>query len=60
MGLPPAAANAGLDEIHKGKTEAPRLLTPQGLTNLAAFAKLYGYVRFFHPSNQAAATDWET
>jgi hypothetical protein len=25
---------------------------------LRAFAKLYGYVRFFHPSDQAAAADW--
>jgi C-terminal processing protease CtpA/Prc len=48
-----------LDEIHKDKTEAPRPFTPQGLTNLTAFAKLYGYVRFFHPSDQAAKTDWE-
>jgi C-terminal processing protease CtpA/Prc len=55
--------DVGLDilgEIHKDKTEAPRPLTPQGLTNLTAFAKLYGYVRFFHPSDQAAKTDWET
>lgn len=49
-----------LDEIHKDKTEAPRALTSQGLTNLTAFTKLYGYVRFFHPSDQAATTDWET
>jgi hypothetical protein len=27
--------------------------------NLRAFAKLYGYVRWFHPSDQAAALDWE-
>jgi C-terminal processing protease CtpA/Prc len=25
-----------------------------------AFARLYGYVRHFHPSDQAARTDWET
>jgi hypothetical protein len=49
-----------LDEIHRDKTEGPRPLTPQGLTNQKAFAKLYGYVRFFRPSDQAAATDWET
>ncbi|MHC4406462.1 MAG: S41 family peptidase [Planctomycetota bacterium] len=28
--------------------------------NLRAFAKLYGYVRFFHPSDEAAETDWDT
>ena len=49
-----------LNEIHKDKTEAPRPLTAQGLTNLTAFARLYGYVRHFHPSDQAAAADWET
>lgn len=26
--------------------------------NLRAFAKLYGYVRFFHPSDEAAEADW--
>jgi C-terminal processing protease CtpA/Prc len=40
--------------------QPPRHLTPRGVTNLTAFAKLYGYVRFFHPSDQAAAADWET
>ena len=31
----------------------------QEIDNLRAFAKLYGYARFFHPSDEAAATDWE-
>jgi C-terminal processing protease CtpA/Prc len=26
--------------------------------NLHAFSRLYGFVRFFHPSDEAAATDW--
>jgi C-terminal processing protease CtpA/Prc len=26
---------------------------------LAQFARLYGYVRFFHPSDEAAAIDWD-
>ncbi len=29
------------------------------IQNLRAFAKLYGYVRYFHPSDAAADTDWE-
>ena len=29
------------------------------ITNLRAFAKLYGYVRYFHPSDAAAEVDWE-
>lgn len=28
------------------------------IERLAAFAKLYGYIRFFHPSDQAAKIDW--
>lgn len=28
--------------------------------NLRAFAKLYGYVRYFHPSDEAAGIDWDT
>lgn len=38
--------------------EPPRPLTPRGLANLMAFARLLGYVRYFHPSDQAAAADW--
>ena len=39
----------------------PRPLTGQGLTNLTALTRLIGYVRFFHPSDQAAGltnADW--
>ena len=34
---------------------------PSGTTieNLLAFAKLYGYVRYFHPSDAASSIDWE-
>jgi hypothetical protein len=39
--------------------EAARALTPRALDNEIAFAKLLGYVRHFHPSDQAAATDWD-
>jgi hypothetical protein len=38
----------------------PRPVTRQGLTNLHAFARLYGLVRFFHPSDEAAAADWDS
>jgi C-terminal processing protease CtpA/Prc len=31
----------------------------QTIANLRAFAKLYGYVRFFHPSDEAARIDWD-
>ena len=29
------------------------------LENIRTFAKLYGYVRYFHPSDEAIALDWE-
>jgi len=37
---------------------APSQVSPQGLGNLAAFARLYGLVRWFHPSDAAAGVDW--
>lgn len=33
-------------------------LSARGEANLIAFARLVAYVRFFHPSDEAAATDW--
>ncbi len=29
------------------------------LENIEAFARLYGYVRYFHPSDEAAGIDWD-
>jgi C-terminal processing protease CtpA/Prc len=40
-------------------TEPARPLTRHGLENLIAFSRLLGYVRHFHPSDEAAQTDWE-
>jgi len=37
--------------------EMPIKENPQ-VKNLAAFSKLYGYVRFFHPSDEASRIDW--
>lgn len=39
--------------------EPSRPLTPRGLDNLVAFTRMLGYVRHFHPSDQAAAADWD-
>jgi len=39
--------------------EPARPLEERGLDNLIAFGRLLGYVRYFHPSDQAAATDWD-
>jgi hypothetical protein len=49
-----------LGDAPKPTIEAARLLTPRGLSNLTAFARLYGYVRYFHPSDQSANTDWDS
>jgi C-terminal processing protease CtpA/Prc len=40
--------------------EAPRPLQGRGRENLVAFTRLLGYVRYFHPSDEAAAVNWET
>ncbi|MCP3915415.1 MAG: hypothetical protein GY711_07660 [bacterium] len=40
--------------------EPARPLSERGLTNLTAFARLLGYVRHFHPSDEAAAADWSS
>lgn len=50
-----------------GKTTEPGTAPPAvrpspattDLEELHAFARLYGYVRFFHPSDEAAALDWD-
>ncbi len=35
------------------------VLRARQIENLRAFAKLYGYVRFFHPSDEASRIDWD-
>lgn len=39
--------------------EPARPVTVRGLANLEAFTRLVGYVRHFHPSDAAMATDWD-
>lgn len=34
--------------------------TTQQLENIRAFNRLYGYVKYFHPSDEAAALDWDS
>jgi len=34
-------------------------LSPRQQKDLAAFTRLYGYTRFFHPSDEAADLDWK-
>jgi hypothetical protein len=35
-------------------------LADTAVRNLVSFARLYGYVRFFHPSDEAAVADWDS
>ena len=37
----------------------PRDRSRRGLENLVAFTRLLGYIRHFHPSDEATATDWD-
>jgi hypothetical protein len=39
--------------------EGPKAISRRGVVNLLAFARLLGYVRHFHPSDEAAQTDWD-
>lgn len=38
--------------------EAPRPLTARGLDNLRSLARMFGFVRYFYPSDEAATADW--
>jgi hypothetical protein len=39
-------------------TGPARPLTAQGLDNLRALARMFGFVRYFYPSDEAATADW--
>jgi C-terminal processing protease CtpA/Prc len=40
------------------RTDVARPLAARGLENETAFARLLGYVRWFHPSDEAAGASW--
>lgn len=56
--------SAGDANTAPGHIDAMTITEPptgrQTIRNLRAFAKLYGYVRFFHPSDEASSIDWRT
>ncbi len=39
--------------------EPAKALSDEGLTNIVAFTKLLGWVRYFHPSDEVARADWD-
>jgi SAM-dependent methyltransferase/C-terminal processing protease CtpA/Prc len=47
--------------VFRRPASAARLEAPaeNSLEHLRAFAKLYGYVKYFHPSDEAARIDWQ-
>lgn len=45
-------------ELPATTDEPARPLTETGLQNLTAFTKVFGIVRHFHPSDEAASADW--
>ncbi len=54
----PAAPSASLGGTVRGERGA-HARASRSVENLSAFARLYGYVRYFHPSDEASAVDWE-
>jgi C-terminal processing protease CtpA/Prc len=42
----------------KVANEPGRSISNRGMDNLVAFARLFGYVRYFHPSDEAASANW--
>ena len=61
------AAPAWIDDVSlqsvgdapAASAEPPRPLAGRGPDNLVAFTRLLGFVRHFHPSDQAALADWD-
>ena len=47
-----------LKDVQAAEVSPQRAVTDRGLANLTAFAQLFGYVRFFHPSRESLKTDW--
>jgi C-terminal processing protease CtpA/Prc len=58
-GTQPPATTRPAPQAQVGPPAPPPLTLDQQLANLVAYAKLLGYVRYFHPSDEAAAADWE-
>lgn len=49
---------AWLDDVAIEAVPAP-VPSDRALDNLVAFTRLFGYVRYFHPSDQAEGFDWD-
>ena len=51
---PAVTESLAADPIH-----SPQALEGRALPNLVAFTRLLGYVRYFHPSDEATWADWD-
>jgi C-terminal processing protease CtpA/Prc len=49
----------GIGAASSGAAAAAKVPESRTVRNWHAFTRLYGYVRWFHPSDEAAATDWD-
>ncbi|MCS4150402.1 S41 family peptidase [Salinibacter ruber] len=58
-GLVLLAGAAALTYTYRDTLDLTDLPRGEQVENLRAFATLYGYVRYFHPSDAAASTDWD-
>jgi hypothetical protein len=54
----PPAECPSIPEIQNSEKN-PVALEGRALDNLIAFTRLYGYVRYFHPSDEASQIDWD-
>jgi hypothetical protein len=52
--------DATLEITGRLELQSPSPASETGVENLAAFARLAGYVRYFHPSDHAFELDWNT
>lgn len=48
-----------ITDIAQNENSGPKELSPRSVENLMAFARLYGYSRYFYPSNETQRTDWQ-
>ncbi|MBL0159211.1 MAG: hypothetical protein IPP47_19170 [Bryobacterales bacterium] len=53
------ADDMSLTALAKNPPDPPSPLSATGLANVTAFARMAGYVRHFHPSDQSEQTDWD-
>ncbi|MCX7737754.1 MAG: S41 family peptidase [Candidatus Kapabacteria bacterium] len=48
-----------LTDVDNNENSPPKELSTKAIENLSAFARLFGYVRYFYPSSEAQMTNWQ-